>query len=175
MIIRGIELLNNLFYKMKYLMNANVKLALFRVPIFTQMEFDRKSNVCIEKIGINKNVSIRVREDSTLLIKEGVSINNGTIITCRDSITIGKNVLIGPNVMIFDHDHDYRSQNIKDNFLTNSIAIEDNVWIGANSVILKGTCIGKNSIIAAGSIVRGTIPENVVVYDKRNMKMKNIV
>lgn len=46
------------------------------------------------------------------------------------------------------------------------IVIDNNVWIGANTVILKGTSIGANAAIAAGSIVRGVMPEDSLFYNK---------
>lgn len=80
----------------------------------------------------------------------------------------------GPNVMIFDHDHDYQSYNLKENFKTDEIIIEDNCWIGANVVILKGTHIKENSVIAAGSVVRGVIEQNTLFYNERVSKTKKI-
>lgn len=47
------------------------------------------------------------------------------------------------------------------------VVIGDNVWIGANSVILRGSRIGDNAVIAAGTIVKGTVESNTLVYDKR--------
>lgn len=52
--------------------------------------------------------------------------------------------------------------------------IEDNVWIGANVMILKGSYIMKNSVIAAGSIVNGLVDENVVYYNPIQKKEKKI-
>lgn len=172
MIIKGLEILKCLYYKVKYFTNIKIKLAIFRIPISTEIQLAKSCNALIEKIAINKNTSIRVRENATLILKKGTSINNGTVITCRDKIVIGNDVLIGPNVMIFDHDHNYKTKNVKNEFLTDSIIIEDNVWIGANSIILKGTHIGKNSVIAAGSVIKGEISENSLGYNEKNIKIK---
>ena len=75
-----------------------------------------------------------------------------------DNIHIGSNTLIGPGVLIFDHDHDFekdKNSGTKNgrHFVTKPIRIESDVWIGGNSVILKGVTIGKGAVIAAGSIV----------------------
>ena len=61
---------------------------------------------------------------------------------------------------------------IRKKYKTGAVIIEDNVWIGANTVILRGTHIGANSVIAAGSIIRGNVPNNTVVYQKREIKYK---
>lgn len=84
---------------------------------------------------------------------------SGTSIWCFDSITIGNNVRVGANVVIMDgdaHQDDPRAgQNAP-------IVIEDNVWIGAGVMVLKGVTIGRNSLIGAGSVVVKDIPANCV-------------
>lgn len=76
-------------------------------------------------------------------------------------IKIGNNVTIGPEAYILAHD---ASTKEKLNFSkVGSITIEDNVFIGARALIMPGVTIGKNSIVAAGSIVTKTVPENSIV------------
>ena len=75
------------------------------------------------------------------------------------SVVLGNNVRCGANTLIMDtdaHTDDYRAG--KDA----PIIIEDNVWLGMNVTVLKGVCIGENSLIGAGSIVTRDIPANVV-------------
>ena len=83
-------------------------------------------------------------------------------------------MILGPGVQVFDHDHDYRSEDIENNFVTKEIKIGNNVWIGANSIILKGSVIGDNCVIAAGTIVKGNIPADSLVYDKRDCQVVEI-
>lgn len=79
------------------------------------------------------------------------------------NIKIGNDVQIGPNVTLCCGTHPIspilRSKKAQFNL---PITIEDNVWIGANVVILPGVTIHKNSIIGAGSIVLKDIPENTI-------------
>lgn len=102
--------------------------------------------------------------------------NQGCSITCLKSIEIGNNCLFGPNVVIVDHDHDYRVLNTKrgSKYICKKVIIGDNVVVGANSIILKGSIIGDNSMIGAGSIVTGTIPPNSLYYT-RHEKIQNII
>lgn len=110
-----------------------------------------------------------------LQIGNNVGINSNCIISSHDNIEIGDNVEIGPNVCIYDHDHDTKCEGgIKaGKFITAPVSVGNNTWIGANVVILRGTKIGKNCIIAAGSIVKGEIPDNSTYIQKREKIIKN--
>lgn len=121
------------------------------------------STRCKFVIGYNGNIEIG---DNTML--------NGCSITSYKSVTIGKNCQIGSFSLITDTDfhpvnpcerekqvtkqkYDLATVNKK------SIIIGDNVWVGWNAILLKGTIIGNNSIVAAGSIVLGEFPDNVII------------
>ena len=56
-------------------------------------------------------------------------------------------------------------------YKTASVEIGNNVWIGANAVILRGTKIGNNAVIAAGAVVKGIVPANSVFIQKRETKI----
>ena len=71
-------------------------------------------------------------------------------------ILIGKDVLIGPNVVIRSSNHKYEDPKIpiKSQGMTNGeIIIKDNVWISSNCVILPNCIIGEGSVVAAGAVV----------------------
>ena len=121
---------------------------------------------------MNKNCSLRVRDNAIIEIGENCFFNNGCIVICRKNIKIGNNCSFGPNVMIFDHDHDMNSDDYRKNFICKEIRIGSNVWIGANTIILKGTSIGDNCVIAAGSIVMGQIEDNSIYYNRREIVKK---
>lgn len=115
------------------------------------------------------NMSFRIYEKGQVTIGNNCFFNDGCSINSRDKIIIGNNVIVGQNVMFFDHDHNYK-ENIND-FLTQKIEIGNNVWIGANSIILKGVTIGNNVVIAAGSVITKNIPENTMIYQEK----KNVI
>ncbi len=95
-------------------------------------------------------------------------VNRNCFIVAHNCIEIKNNVMIGPNVTILDHDHKIINGSVKKNaYDTRKVTIEDGAWIGANSVILKGVTIGKNAVVAAGSIVTHDCPANSVLIQKR--------
>lgn len=87
---------------------------------------------------------------------------NLTILDCAP-VTIGKNVMIAPNVSLFTAGHPvhHEPRNRQIEFAL-PIVIKDNVWIGGNTVVNPGVTIGENAVIGAGSVVTKDIPANVV-------------
>lgn len=110
-------------------------------------------------VGINHKCIIATHsKDAQIHIGDNCGFS-GTAIWSFNSIQIGNNVKIGANVTIMDGDahlDDPRSGTPR------PIYIEDNVWVGANCIILKGVTIGKGSLIGAGSVVTKSIPSGVV-------------
>ena len=102
----------------------------------------------------------------------GVYINRNCTIVSHENITIGEHTTIGPNVCIYDHDHNYRDPEL--GIISTPVVIGKGVWIGAGSVILRGTKIGDNCVIAAGSVVKGEIPAATLVVCKHEMITKPI-
>ena len=104
--------------------------------------------------------------DSKISIgKECQICNRFTAISEGEGIEIGDNVLVGTAVTVMDSDfHDIEpSHRLTGTPKTGKVVIADNVWIGDRVTILKGTTIGKNSVVAAGAVVSGAFPENVVI------------
>lgn len=121
-----------------------------------------------------KNLSIRVYDGGLVEIGDNCFCNDNCSINAKKKITIGEHVILGPGVQIFDHDHDFRSDDVVENFVSEEIKIGNDVWIGANAIILKGSVIGDGCVIAAGTIVKGNIPEGSMVYDKRDHQVVEI-
>lgn len=126
------------------------------------------------KLRVHSGTRLSVTPGAVLSIGDNTAINYNCIFVARRSIKIGKDCTFGPNVIIFDHDHDFRGSDIMNGvaFKEKEVVIGNNVWIGANAIILKGTVIGDNAVIAAGTVVMGDVPANSVGYNKKEMEIK---
>ena len=127
------------------------------------------------RFKMRDGAKIRVRKGAVCSIGNNSSINSNNMIVCRDRIDIGDDVQLSPNVLIFDHDHDYSVDGgVKaGKYKTSPIKIGNNVWIGANTVILRGTEIGDNSVIGAGCVLKGRYEEGSLIIQKRENIVRN--
>lgn len=110
---------------------------------------------------------------SNIHVGDHVSFGAGTrILTTRAKVILGNYIMFGPGVTIITGDHrtdvvgKYMieikdSEKLPENDM--DVVIEDDVWLGANSVILKGVTIGRGSIIASGAVVTKSIPPYSIV------------
>lgn len=137
------------------------------------LRLSKNASVSIGKELVSRSdVTLRV-EDGILSIGDKCFLNSNVSMTCMKQIKIGNGCQIANNVVIVDHDHDYK--NSLSLFNKEKVIIGNHVWIGANSVILKGAVIGDNCVIAAGSIVKGVIPDNTLYYQTRETVCKKIM
>lgn len=155
----------------KVMRGSAVKLS-FKCAIAPSAELtiDREATVSIGTNYRQRSAShIRARKGSKLVVGNNVSVNHGCMIVCHENIEIGDDVQFSPNIMVYDHDHDFRAEGgVKAmKYKSSQIKIGNNVWIGANSVILRGSIIGDGAVIAAGSVVKGEIPDGAVFVQKR--------
>ena len=127
-----------------------------------------------QNVEIRENVVLNVSDGGVISIGDNVFINDMCCINAREEILIKEDVMFGQGVKIYDHDHDYRSNAIKTNFIQSPISIKKQTWVCSNVVILKGCTIGENSVIAAGTIVRKNVSPNVVCFARQELVQKEI-
>jgi len=96
-----------------------------------------------------------------LVFGDEVFIGTGCEFNIRQGITVGSHSLIASGCRFFDHDHGFSTRAFPISKQTDGaearIIIEEDVWIGANVVVLKGVTIHRGAIIAAGSVVTKSI------------------
>jgi carbonic anhydrase/acetyltransferase-like protein (isoleucine patch superfamily) len=101
-----------------------------------------------------------------LSIGDRCVIGRGSHIVAHQEITIGDDVWTGPYVYITDQNHGYEDPDtpIGRQFPVNSpVSIGAGSWLGAGAIVLPGARIGRNVVVAAGSVVRGDVPDYCVV------------
>jgi acetyltransferase-like isoleucine patch superfamily enzyme len=129
--------------------------------------FKMNNGIQSNPIGCYAPCTLFVGKGAQLTIGNNVGISQ-TALICHHSISIGNNVKCGGGVKIYDTDFHSLNPQIrasKDDQKDKKklpVVIEDNVFIGAYSIILKGVTIGKNSIVGAGSVVTKSIPANEI-------------
>ena len=103
--------------------------------------------------------------DALLVIGDTSYVGRAVIFDVSHSIRIGSHVLIAPNVYITDHNHNIKAGAKIDEqgCLAAPVVIGDDVWIGANAVILPGISIGHGAVIGAGAVVTHDVEPNAVV------------
>jgi len=100
-----------------------------------------------------------------LQIGDRCVIGRGSHIVAHHSLVIGDDVFTGPYVYVTDQNHGYADPDVPiGRQLPHNAAVRigSGSWLGAGAVVLPGACIGRNVVIAAGSVVRGTVPDRCV-------------
>ena len=126
----------------------------------------------LAKIGKDTNIhpTTIIREGEYVTIGNHCLINHNNLIQAgkshNGSITIGDYVHTGTNVVMLGFNHGFYTREEptkKQDYMDAAIVIEDDVWIGAGSIILAGVTVGKGAIIAAGAVVNKDVPAYAIV------------
>lgn len=133
-----------------------------RMEIGDNCEF--RSTEVSNLIGINRRCIISANTAEAIIKIGSNCAFSGVSIGARQRIEIGQNCMVGANVIITDNDWHALFPNERRSGEPRSkpTLIGRNVFIGVDSIILKGSVIGENSVIGAGSVVSGVIPPNVI-------------
>ena len=176
MFIRTIFLYLN-FLRYKFLYRKNIWFRVFAV-IYAEkgasITFCKEGRAHIfshpssNMIGLSQRCFIVARSGGKIEFGSHVCMSGCTLYSV-DSITIGQYTDIGSGCKIFDTDfhplsysHRFPKEQ-KDKIKHRPILIGNGCFIGANSIILKGTKLGDNVVVGAGSVVSGTFPDNVII------------
>lgn len=171
-------------YKILYTINNIAKFAIMKVryiyyvlngaSIASSVSFSKMYFTWCHKVRIGSNCVVEhdvyfkhdgiYSKGKSIVIGKNVFIGAGTEFNIKELITVGNDCLIASGCRFVDHDHGTALNELMrlQPCPTQKIVIENNVWIGANAVILKGITIGSGAIIAAGAIVNKSIPSNEI-------------
>lgn len=179
---KAIRILKTPFYtpiaKLQFYLNEVKFKKGLKVNGFMNVHITRRGTVQIgENLSINSghNFNVIGRQQKNIFWVEGeLQIGNNVgmsavAIICNYKISIGDNVVIGGNTVIYDSDFHNLNPLIrndkaldKKSAIKKMVTIGNNVFIGAHSTILKGVTIGDNAIIGACSTITKSIPDNEI-------------
>ncbi|MGB5942001.1 MAG: acyltransferase [Leeuwenhoekiella sp.] len=141
-----------------------------------------KKIVLGDRVTIGRFAIVRPSNSYGGPVGEGLKIGNNSnlgaynYVGCSGYIEIGNDVMLGPRVGLYAENHNFEdpTRPIKEQGVTRKfIVIEDNCWIGANSVIVAGVIVGRGSVVAAGSIVTKDVPPFSIVAGSPAKIIKN--
>ena len=131
--------------------------------LFLRPLLGNKSKDC-SNVYIGKHVQIIHPE--RLILHNNISIHDYCYIDCSGYISIGNDVSIAHNCSFISFNHTYMNTTLpirSQPLFFGSITIESNCWIGCKAIILKDVTISKNSIVAAGAVVKDDVPAGALV------------
>ena len=135
------------------------------------------SSVTVINSFISDGCQIIADDHSEIIIRNSY-IGKDCVIVAAKSIIIESNSQIAEMVTIRDQNHNFGEQGktiLEQGFSSAPIHIEENVWIGCKSTVLKGVTIGKNTVIGANSVVTKNCDENSVYVGIPVQKLKKII
>lgn len=139
--------------------------------------FTLTSGGCINPLCRNVRACIYISHKGIINIGDNVGMSSPCI-WVKNSLTIGNNVNIGGNCIIMDndvHQINYIERRTHKGMVNSApVIIEDDVWLGANVMVLKGVTIGARSIIGAGSVVTKSIPADCIAAGNPAIVIKSL-
>ena len=126
------------------------------------------SDITIEKgVGLDDGVILlcsSLAKTDKLVIRSGTYVNRYTMFDAHERIEIGCNCMIGPHCYFTDANHGMvASLPVQEQPMEpKPVIIEDDVWIGAGVIVLRGVRIGRGAVIGAGAVVTKDVPVNAI-------------
>jgi len=149
-------------------------------PLFGPMSEKLRYSCCkyiFKQCGKNVNIGQNARFGTGKNIIIGYNSGIGINAKVPDNIIIGEHVMMGENVTVFGSNHAFDRIDIpmtKQGFKTYPpVVIEDDVWIGNNTIILPGRTLKKGSIVAAGTVLTKDFPEYSIIGGNPSRLLKS--
>jgi acetyltransferase-like isoleucine patch superfamily enzyme len=138
-----------------------------KISKLADIEDSTRGTRIIVEDGVMIDAFVKIKPaggNGDVIIGAGSYINSGCVLYTGHGIRIGNNVLIAANCTLAPTNHEIRDRSrlIREQGFSPSrggIVIEDDVWVGANSVLLDGAILRRGCVVGAGSVVRDELPE----------------
>jgi acetyltransferase-like isoleucine patch superfamily enzyme len=123
-------------------------------------------NVSIARDSILFCTGVIAHRGSGITIGDRTGIGARAFLAGQGGITIGNDVITGPNIQVFSENHNFDNvtQTIKEQGVTKqAVIIGNNCWLGGGITILAGVILGDGCVVAAGSVVNKSFPANSII------------
>jgi acetyltransferase-like isoleucine patch superfamily enzyme len=144
-------------------------------PNYTTLFIGDNSTLYVYSAEIMRGCQIVIMENAHLYLGYDSFINENTTIEVRNKVVIGNGCAIAKNNYITDSDIHKVIENGKEKIFTKPIVIKNKVWIGLNTIVLKGVTLDNNSIVAAGSVVVKDVASGTIVAGNPAKEIKRNV
>lgn len=141
-----------------------------------------RNNIFIgNKVRIQPGIRMEAANNGSIIVRNNTSIGQNVHITAdKEALEIGKNTTILGNCFITNIDHEYREIDVHvmdQERIVKTTRIGENCFIGFGACIQAGTILGKQCIVGANAVVRGTFPDYSVIVGvpARVVKRYNLV
>ncbi len=142
----------------------------FSLPRHKIFNFIKSNYLRLQGAQVGKQVTfypgIRINPSMNIKIADHVDLAWGVIITTKGGVEIGERTLIGYRTQILSANHvipPNKGKIFESGHTVKKITIKNDVWIGANCIIVAGVTIGEGAVVAAGSVVTKDVPPFTVV------------
>lgn len=117
-------------------------------------------------VTARRALNISIEKGASIKIGNHTFFNNYCSINAMSSVEIGDDCLFGEGVRIYDHDHRFRELGVpisRQGFKSVPIKIGDRCWLGSDVVVLKGTVLPNDCVVAAGVVLKGVYPAASII------------
>ena len=141
-----------------------------RISPLADIEDSVRGSVIDIRDGVTIDSFVKIKPaggTGDVVIGEETTINSGCAIYTGNGVTIGRRCAIAANCTFAPVNHEYSDPDtpiVEQKFMPSrgGVVVEDDVWIGANAVLLDGAILRKGCVVGAGAVVRSEIPPNAV-------------
>lgn len=139
----------------------------YRILLFISKRVEIGNGCYIKSVKFSGKARIedrcRLSGQPRIKIGNNVYVNAGCHLL--GDITIGDNVIVGPQTIFWGRDHGVELGSLinKQPHINGPIIVNEDVWIGAHVTILKGVTIGQGAVVAAGAVVTKDVPNGSIV------------
>ena len=139
------------------------------VKPFSRKKYNKLFYSCLRGLGVNITGRPKFIEDNVY-----IDPTNYGLLTIEQGVTVSRNVTLLVHDYSISTIFAQNNENVTGAGIFKPIVLKENCFVGAGAILLPGATVGKNSIVGAGSVVKGTVPDNTVVAGNPAKAIKSL-